>query len=37
VKKSAKTSSKDLSITKTRLKQVQARLIEEKKDAKKRK
>lgn len=37
VKKSAKTSPRDLSIAKNRLKQVQARLQEEKKDAKKRK
>jgi len=37
VKKSAKTSQKDLNIAKTRLKHVQARFIEEKKDAKKRK
>lgn len=37
VKKSAKTSRKDLNIAKNRLKQVQARLMEEKKDAKKRK
>jgi len=37
VKKSAKTSRKDLNIAKNRLKQVQARLMEEKRDAKKRK
>ncbi len=37
VKKSAKTSRKDLNIAKNRLKQVQARSVEEKRDAKKRK
>ncbi len=37
VKKSAKTSQRDLSISKNRLKQVQARLLKEKRDAKKRK
>ncbi|WP_425399088.1 type II toxin-antitoxin system RelE/ParE family toxin [Aeoliella sp.] len=36
VKKSAKTSAKDLSIARFRLQAVQARLLEEKKDAKKR-
>jgi len=35
VKKSAKTSQKDLNIANNRLKQVQARLVEEKKDGKK--
>lgn len=35
VKKSAKTSQKDLNIASNRLKQVQARLVEEKKDGKK--
>lgn len=37
VKKSAKTSPQDLSVARNRLKQVQARLMEEKKNAKKRK
>ena len=37
VKKSAKTSQKDLKIAKNRLKQVHSRLLQEKKDAQKRK